>query len=276
MSSTVSVGFLRLRGLRPSAVGGSSGRIARCELRSGATPLLRRDLDFVRACPASWNSCCAVGRSKIAIVAPPIDEHRCELRDTGDRERAERRRPSRRRCCLRLRSASSSRCSRRSRSGRCRRATCPSTSVSGLNRWSSGGVDAGRQSEASRRSADDLAVPAYEMGLVGDHTRQPEPVCGSCRTLVSTAAGKAGVCWVLLFVFLNATLPLMTASEFCVRLVDDRRERARDRVGEDVGAADHRDAEDDRECGQDACGAFVPSSPLRATPVIVRALPSPR
>ena len=36
-----------------------------------------------------------------------------------------------------------------------------------------------------------------------------------------------------------------------VRLVDDRRERARDRVGEDVGAADHRDAEDDRECGQD-------------------------
>jgi hypothetical protein len=32
--------------------------------------------------------------------------------------------------------------------------------------------------------------------------------------LVSTAAGKAGVCCVLLFVFLNATLPLMTASAF--------------------------------------------------------------
>ena len=37
---------------------------------------------------------------------------------------------------------------------------------------------------------------------------------GSAFTLVSTDAGNAGVSSVLLFVFLKATLPLITASEF--------------------------------------------------------------
>ena len=49
----------------------------------------------------------------------------------------------------------------------------------------------------------------------------------------------------------RALRPVTTASRPGVRLREEGRERAVDRVREDVGAADHRDAEDDRDRGQD-------------------------
>ena len=54
-------------------------------------------------------------------------------------------------------------------------------------------------------------------------------------------------------------------------------ERLRDRVREDVGAADHGDAEDDRERGQDGAGLAARARPLSATRFIAGSPPpSPR
>ena len=61
-----------------------------------------------------------------------------------------------------------------------------------------------------------------------------------------------------------------------VRLGEDARERLVDRVREDVGAADHRDAEHDRERGQ-AVRTLRPRRPLSAKRVTsARPRPSPR
>ena len=55
-----------------------------------------------------------------------------------------------------------------------------------------------------------------------------------------------------------------------VDLGEDGAERGLDRVGEDVGAADHRDAEHDRDRRQQRRGACGRASPLSATPITSR------
>ena len=63
-------------------------------------------------------------------------------------------------------------------------------------------------------------------------------------------------------------LPLTTASVLDVRLGEDAVERLLERVRQDVGAADHRDAENDGESGQERCGSCDRRGPRSVTPII--------
>src|SRR5580765_5899626 len=88
------------------------------------------------------------------------------------------------------------------------------------------------------------------MGLVGDHTGS------GARLRQLSHFGQHGSREGRRFLgvavrVLERDLAADDGVRVLVRLVDDRRERARDRVGQDVGTADHRDAEDDRERSQD-------------------------
>ena len=115
--------------------------------------------------PSLPKSCCAVGRSKPASVAPPIDDDRAELDEARDPQRLDRAlgldadRPGRRRgpSCRR------STCRSRPRRPSARR---PLTSVSELN---DGCVGIDAEAEVRGAAEDDrLAVLADQLGVAAD------------------------------------------------------------------------------------------------------------
>ena len=106
-----------------------------------------------------------------------------------------------------------------------------------------------REAEVRRAAEDDrLAVVADELGRVG-----VDAALGLARPRAAPApsasrdSSKVGSVTPLPSLRSKADLPVMTAFEPCADVREDLVERLVDRVRQDVGAADHRDAEHDRE-----------------------------
>ena len=191
------------------AVAGSSGRISETSF-SGVTPSFAASW-IPSSLPTFENSFCAVGMSKIAIVAEPIDELSAYVAIPVI---------SNRRAPWSVATPIVSPSAKCFVSAVCLSiAICPpptghrpSASFRGLKRASFGGSTL----EAMLPPPPvEMTLPSRPISCASPPT-SPEAVAtsGSCRTFTSTEAGKAGVSAVLLLSFLNATLPLITASEF--------------------------------------------------------------
>ena len=127
----------------------------------------------------------------------------------------------------------------------------PSTRLSGLKRSYSGAVSMPKPKSARRRVS--IALPSGRSSSSGrpvDRCPSATSTPSSARTSSSDASRDAARLRRSPSKLEAASLPVTTASVPGVRLDEDRVERLVDRVGEDVGAADHRDAEHDRERGQ--------------------------
>ena len=134
---------------------------------------------------------------------------------------------------------------RRSRPRPGRTASEPSVSSSGLKRCSSGSMP--KASGGAPRV--EITSPFFFVSCA--KSLMPPAAAstsGSAWTSSSSASGNGGGCPKSV---VNASLPVMTASVPAYDSREDVVERLVDRVGEDVRAADHRDAEHDRERGED-------------------------
>src|SRR5581483_4958681 len=106
--------------------------------------------------------------------------------------------------------------------------------------------------EGKRRRAvagDDLAVASDEIGVIADAAGRLGHA-GKSADLRQQGCGERGRQKVVV-VLPERTLGRDDRVRVLVHGREDRAERGLDRVRENVGAADHRDAEHDRDCGED-------------------------
>ena len=125
-------------------------------------------------------------------------------------------------------------------------ASSPSTSWSGLRLWS----PCGSMPTAMPSSALPIACPSRRRASTSSSIEPcADSTPGRLSTLLSTAAEKAGASLAAV-AGLDRDLGADDRVGGLVRVAVDAVEALAERVGEDEGAADHRDAEHDRERGE--------------------------
>ena len=127
-------------------------------------------------------------------------------------------------------------------------ATSPSTRVSELN----SGCDGSTLNPRFGAPPKLIDLPSLPIRCAPSPPTPPSAALtsGSCFTLASSDSSNDGSVPLPLLPRSKADLPVIDRVGAAVGLGEDRIEGARDRVREDERAADHRDAEDDREGGQ--------------------------